>query len=72
MNTQQQRELLTLIDLNISEFYENPSISVPFGTEMLSEHELKVFEEEMDRVYRRHERDELVDVVYQDGTHFCD
>jgi hypothetical protein len=72
MNTQQQRELLAIIEINISEFYENPNSFVPSGTEMLSDYEMKIFEEEMDRVYRRHERDSLIDEVYQDGTHFCD
>ena len=72
MNTQQQLELLALIKANIKEFNRDPSDFVPFGTEMLTDYEMKIFDEEMYRVYRRHEIDKLVDEVYQDGTYFCD
>lgn len=72
MNPQDLVELLTLIRANIEEFHRDPEFFVPFGTEELSAYELKVFDAEMDRAYRQHERDKLIDVVYQDGTHFCD
>ena len=72
MNPQDQADLFALIKANIEEFNRDPENFVPFGTDYLCERGEIIFDAEMDRMYRQHERDKLVDVVYQDGTHFCD
>ena len=56
MKVQEMKDVFVIINANISLFNKDPENYVPYGTDMLTEKQLDIFDAEMERVYLLHSK----------------
>lgn len=54
MKFQEQQDLFTMLHSNEDLFLRDPENFIPYGVDMFTEEQKKIFDAEMDKIYRRY------------------